>query len=558
MLDAVRHYFSFRDLLLNLAFLAFLVLAWFVPRFGDGIFRPVERYGTLLARKKSRSILCIALLPVALRLSFLWLAPVPVPHTHDEFSYLLAGQTFAHARLTNPPHAMWVFLDTIHVNQHPTYMSKYPPAQGFALGLGEILGNPWIGVIISVSGMCAAVLWMLQGWLPARWALLGAILAVLRLGVFSYWMNSYWGGALPAIGGALVVGALPRILRSWHPRDALLLGLGAAILMNSRPLEGLFLSLPVAVVLMVRLAVGRTPAWGVLLRGFFVPLSLVVAASAIFICYYNWRGTGKPFVLPYLVNERTYVSTPTLLWQKARPPIPFVNPQFTAFYNVWARDQWMQGRSNSLGHLAKHISLDIAKFVNFFLWPELCLPFLALPWILRDRKMRFLLLQTAICFSGFLMVAWFQPHYAAPLTATVFVLLVQGIRHLRRWEWRGRPVGIALTRVVVVFAIILSPFHPHAAALGREEPVGIENRARIEAQLEANPGNHLVLVRYSPRHDVLAEWVYNRADVDNAKVVWARAIPGVDLAPLLNYFHGRQVWIVEADDSTPRLTPYRE
>src|SRR5713101_3989699 len=226
MLDTVRHYISLRGILLDLVLLASLVFACFAPRLGDGIFRAVESYGALLARRKSRAILCIAIFPVVLRLSFLWLMPAPVPHTHDEFSYLLAGDTFAHRRLTNPPHAMWVFLDTIHVNQHPTYMSKYPPAQGFALGLGEILGNPWIGVIISVSGMCAAVLWMLQGWLPARWSLLGAILAVLRLGVFSYWMNSYWGGALPAIGGALVVGALPRILRSWHPSDALLLGLG--------------------------------------------------------------------------------------------------------------------------------------------------------------------------------------------------------------------------------------------------------------------------------------------------------------------------------------------
>src|SRR5713226_561515 len=529
MLDAVRHYLSFRDLLLNLAFLAFLVLAWFVPRFGDGIFRPVERYGILLARKKSRSILCIALLPVALRLSFLWLAPVPVPHTHDEFSYLLAGDTFAHGRLTNPPHALWVFLDTIHVNQHPAYMSKYPPAQGFALGLGEILGNPWVGVVISVAGMCAAVLWMLQGWLPARWALLGGILVVLRLGVFSYWMNSYWGGALPAIGGALVAGALPRILRLWQPRDAVLMGTGAAILMNSRPLEGFFFCIPVAVVLLASLAVGRSPHWQVTLRRFFVPVSLTMAASAIFICYYNWRGTGNPFLFPYIVNERAYVSTPTLLWQDSRPPVPFENPQFNAFYNVWMRDQWMQGRSDSLGHLARHISLDVAKFVNFYLWPELCLPLFTLPWILLDRKMRFLSLQTVICFSGFLIVAWFQPHYAAPLTGTVFALLVQGIRHLRRWEWSGRPLGIALTRVVVVFAIILSPFHPHAAALGHGEPTGIDYRARIEAQLEGTPGNHLVIVRYSPRHDTFAEWVYNRADVDNAKVVWAREIPGVDL-----------------------------
>src|SRR5271168_5293416 len=246
------------------AFAALMILALVMPRLGDAIFGPIERWGIRLADRKALSIIATGVTAILLRLSLAPFGPlVPVPHVHDEMSYLLAAGTFAHGRLTNPAHPLRIFFDTIHVNQIPTYMSKYPPAQGAVLAVGQLLGHPWIGVLLSAAGMCTAVLWMLQGWLPPRWALLGGALVVLRLGIFSYWMNSYWGGAVAAIGGALVLGAAARIVKRARIGDVLLLGLGIAILANSRPYEGTLFCVPVAVWLLWWL-MGRTKSKDVL------------------------------------------------------------------------------------------------------------------------------------------------------------------------------------------------------------------------------------------------------------------------------------------------------
>jgi hypothetical protein len=558
MFKLILQHLSGSNLLAALAIAGTVLLAWIFPRMGERFFSKIERFGSRLASRKGPAIVALTLFPILVRISLLPIVPVPVPKTHDEFSYLLAADTFAAHRLTNPPHPMWIFLDTIHVNQDPNYMSKYPPAQGAVLAVGQVLGNPWIGVLLSIGIMCGSVLWMLQGWMPPAWALLGGVMVVLRIAIFSYWMNSYWGGAVPAIGGALIVGSLPRIIHSLRIRYAITMGIGAAVLMNSRPFEGLMLCVPVAMFLASWIISERSPSLSFTFPRLVLPFCILVTLSLGFVAYYNWRGTGNILTMPYALNERMYWSTPTFLWQKLRPPIHFSNPQFEAFYNGWARNLWLQTNSGGLRSIVDHACSVVVKFVYFFLWPELCVVLIASGLVLRDKRVRFLIIEAGFCFITILPIAWFQPHYAAAIMATIFALITQATRHLRHWEVNGKSVGIGLTRVVMIFAVILAPFHPHSATLKHSTPSGIEYRTRIEAQLDSSPGNHLVIVRYSPLHGPLYEWVYNKADIDHAKVVWAREIPGLSLQPLLDYFGGRQIWLVEADSLTPQLLSFHQ
>jgi len=535
---------SVQDRATGLFVLMLVLVGWLWPRIFASGFAAFENFGVRLATRKRLAILVVALAPVLVRVSLLPILSVPLPYTQDEFSYLLAADTFAHGRLANPPHPMWVYLDTFHVNQHPTYSSIYPPAQGAALAVGELLGNSWTGVLLTTALMCGAGLWAMQGWLPAPWALLGAMLLALRLGIFGYWANSYWGGQVAAFGGALVIGALPRILHFHRARDAIMLGLGMAILANSRPFEGLIFCVPVLVALVVWLCGRRSPRWRETLSRVTLPVCAVMLLCLSFMGYYNWRLTGNPIRFAYVVNVRSHFAVPQLAWEKTVAPFHFLNPQFESYYNVWwPSHAWAYGRPNTIEHISLALARDAQTFSGYFLWPELCIAVIALPWLIRDRRVRFLILQLALCIAGFVAVAMFLPHYAAPLTATTFILVAQAFRHIRLWRFGPRPVGIGVTRMTGLAALLLIPLHPWPAV----QQQSARNRAEFARMLEAKPGKQLVIVRYSPLHYIHAEWVYNKADIDNAKIVWAREIPGISMQPLLDYFHERKVWLVEPD-----------
>ena len=309
-----------------------IAFAW--PRLGFSWFAYIERKFIRLARKRALAVVSVGCSAILLRLALLPLFPIPEPVIPDEFSYLLAANTFATGRLTNPTPTMWKHFESIQISMQPTYMSMYFPGEGLTLAMGKVLfGHPWFGQLLITGLMCSAVCWMLQAWLPASWALLGGCLAVLRIGLFSFWINTYVGsGSITALGGALVLGAFPRFMRLMGLRDGIMLALGIFIVAVTRPYEGMFLCVPVAFTLGHWMFVSKhRPGFSLLVRRTAIPLTLLIAGAS-WMGYYDYRLFGNPLILPYVLHRATYAVAPTFTWQKPRPQPVYRHQSMKDFY----------------------------------------------------------------------------------------------------------------------------------------------------------------------------------------------------------------------------------
>ncbi len=540
-----------------------LLAVLLLRRYQPDLLRASRRRFTRLANRRGLAVLLTGLFALAGSAAVSVVTGWPVPRVHDEFSYLLAADTFAHGRLTNPPHPLWVFFETFHVNQLPTYCSIYPPGQGLFLALGQALGGtPAVGVWISYALACAAVTWMLQGWLPPRWALLGGGLAAVRVGFLGswagmqgYWSQSYWGGAVAMLGGALVFGSLPRRWRGPRVGQAVLLGLGLAVLANSRPFEGALAALSVGVILVWWLFRDKASSAWTRFSRVALPLTFLLALAGAAMAFYNDRLTGHPLLMPYQHNGNTYAFTPLFLWQPLQPEPSYRHDQIRAYHENWARKQYLAKRDP--GGYVNDLRQRLNAFCGFFLGLTLLVPLVALRWIVRGRGMGLAAVSCAVLLAGLSVTTWFQPHYAAPLTAPLFLLVVGGLRRLRRAKWGGRPLGRVFVQAVpVVYAGLL------VCAVGiracGEEGAWFVERARLQERQGQDGRRHLIIVRYGDGYPPLQEWVYNGADIDGAAVVWARDLGAEGNRPLVAYFHDRSLWLLKVEERTLCLQPYPE
>jgi hypothetical protein len=523
--------------------LAVLAFAW----------RPwIETYGPRLAKKTGWSMALLAILPIALRLALLPQYPIPTPNVSDDFSYILSADTLRHFRLANSAHPLQQFFETFFVLQQPAYASIFPLGQGLILAIGwTLFGHPWAGVALSIGALCALCYWMLRAWTSPGWALVGGLLAVIEFGPLNQWMNSFWGGAVAACAGCLVFGSLPRLRDRSNARYGALLGLGMGLHWLCRPFETIFLILSVALFLI--------PTWRSLAKPTTAAGIVLLAVIAISLLQ-NKQTTGNWTVLPYQLSQYQY-GVPTSFTIQ---PIPTAHRPLTREQQL---DFDTQSEAHGLGTdtFASYWQRWASRigFYRFFFLPPLLLVIPA--YLMRLREYRFAWALFTICaFSlGTTFYPYFYTHYIAALTCLFVLISVVGLERLSGWSPESARILLFLCAAHFVFWYGLHAFRDnqlYAAmtpfetwdAINHGDP---EGRIAIGRQLEAAPGRQLVFVRYGPQHR-FQEWVHNAADIDGARVVWARDLGEEENQNVLRYYPDRTAWLLEPDARPPKLQPY--
>ena len=512
-----------------------------LARIFPSLFSSVAARFSESVKHPGRYVVAAMLLPAALRLACLPWIPPPQPKWHDEFSQLLVADTLAHGRLANPPHPLARHFETIYVLQTPTYSSTYPPGQGIIMAVGEaVTGRPWAGVLVAVALMCGSITWMLNGCLPAPWAVMGGLLGTLTYGLADEWIDSYYGGAFCAFGGALLFGSLFRLRRSPSRGLALLAGLGWSVIWLIRPYESLH-TLLFSWCFLAIFAWQDSGRW----KRWITPAALMLGVqgcAGILTAAHDRAVTGSYTTMPYQLSQRKYGVPQSFLWQK-----PIQEPALN-LRELKAMYEWQRGRKDLLDqHPFRRCAAVIYNMWLFFVTPWFTLPVLMAGLLLiRDYEVRAAVALLAVAAGAGAFYPFFAARYIAAYSGIFLYLIVRGLMVLYNRSLYGKPAVC----LVVAGACLAGPASFAIA------PATLPARAQIVRELLNTPGRHAVFVRYGPTHDFHDEWVYNAADIDASRIVWCRAMGPADDAEVARYYRDRKLWLVDAGEGTGKLSPY--
>jgi hypothetical protein len=520
---------------LGVLLLFVLLPTHFLPFFPNQGFRR-------FAQKRSRACVVVFLFSLVGRIALLPIEPFSAPTIHDEFSYLLASDTFAHGRLTNPTPPQWRHFEQFYVLMQPTFASKYGIGQSLFMALGQRwLGTPRAGVVVSMAFAAASLCWMLQAYLPAEWALLGGLLAVVRISWFSYFGNSYWGGAVAILGGSLLLGAAARLARSGGACNGVLMALGLLLLANTRPFEGLLISLPICLSTVWILVQKRASVRS------WLPGFVLLLAGAVWTGYYCHRVTGR-FTFPWIAYWERWSICPPFLFGKPNESVHYQFADQSSYFRDAEMVPYLSSKLPS-DFVPEVITKAISEWI-FFTFPALSLTYIGFLPSLRSKKSRVLIGTLAFASLGFLMETYLQAHYVAVACGILYLITLNGLRAMcaagRQNEIWLKLLRGTLAAVILMFFVrlIVVPVNAYPSNWA-SRPADIPGYDAIHKIMESKPGMQLVIVHYRPVHFYGYSWINNGYDIPTQHVIWARDTePGASNLPLLCAFKDRQAWLL--------------
>jgi hypothetical protein len=547
--------------------LAMAVLAVVLARYPENLLARFESLIEAITRRPYLSLTLIVAIAIGGPLALRPFVGFPDPIVADEYSSMLQAKTYLLGRLANPaltPNftAEWVVLA-------PTYASMYAALRSFPLVVGYAVGiGAWGGVVLSMAALTAAVYWLVSLWLNARYAFVAALLVILRFGLFSPWVNSAFGGAFPALGGVLLLGAYFRLRSRPTVLNGALLGLGLVILMGTRPYEGVFIAAPVVVGLLLHFFRSSVVVRKSLAAPAAIAAGLVIAGFGLTFAD-NQAITGDWKVSPYFVYWKANANPPALLLARWEAPQP--SP---------VRYDWSQRRRDFDAHFYVRratwsgvASAEIWRFRNywnFYLGFALLLPFLLGVWALRREPV--VLLSGAALGLALSTGSFDFAQYAAPGFGFIILAVMFGFRSLRRWRPKGAPLGLALSRTFALALVLGSTLPLSSALFGAPAfPLPTDNFANlpccwlrprsihvaVENEIHRSEGRNLVIVDTGTRAPNAEIPIANEPDIAAARTIWVNDDPEFNLATIDRY-PDRRIWRLGwLDDEAPCLQLFK-
>jgi len=306
--------------------------------------------------------------------------------------------------------------------------------------------------------------------------------------------------------------------------------------------------------------VGKKEELRAMVRPILLAILVVTPAIGITLLQ-NKQVTGNWMTLPYTLSQYQYGVPAALTFQQTPVPHRELTPEQELDYRM--QSAFRGDRPETIGSYMARLEYRMRFYRFFFLAPL----YLALPAFftaLREFRYLWVLLCLFIFALGINFFPAFQFHYLAAVTCLFILISVTGLQQLSRLNIKAAQIifFLCVVQFLVWYSAHLFENEEWSAAILQYETwqtinhQNPERRISVNNQLARIPGKQLIFVRYWPRHIFQDEWVYNWADIDGARVVWARDLGAAENEKLRRYYPDRSVWLLEPDARPPKLTRY--